>query len=321
LGPFTLWPYYGERNQRVSDPAVRRYLDILFQQMLDYRQKPLEHIAVISMNGSEPFHLTTDETLRLIQDVLGGLFLSAAVRNDGLGGAVSRENFQITIQNFQPGSDGWATQDGSYIHTTVGGMTLKDARFRLPGFVPRPSRLHYDERLLEGLLKNLTANDALADRIFRSLRWVSHAYANVDNFPYQNRILLLMIAFEILADQDESLRQDSFGEWLDSVWGITAPYKCSLGDSWAKGKGPYGEVGWWGVEFYRMRNAIVHGDDPRTLVTHDSRGRELFRTGVQVFAECVRQLLREKQFLSAATSSDGIMRSVWLSDKGSERSD
>jgi len=61
------------------------------------------------------------------------LILSSVIRND-FTGAVSSENFNLITQNFQPGSDGWATRDGSYIHVQVGGLKLKNAGLRLPRF-------------------------------------------------------------------------------------------------------------------------------------------------------------------------------------------
>lgn len=253
-----------------------------------------------------------------MRDVLGSLFLSAVIRNNSLlGDAVSSENFHLVIQNFQPGSNGCVTSDGSYIRTKVISSKLRDAGIHLPGFVPQPERLYFDETLLQGCLQCFSdPRPTLKSRIAPSIRWVAHAYTNVEHFSYYNRILLLMIAFEILADQPDSLKQDSFGAWLDSVWGTSKQNKFHLQQtSWASGKGPFGKVGWWGVEYYRFRSAIIHKGDPNNLKTHDHVGREFFATGVQIFAECVKDLLRQENFMPTLTFSEKLIRAGHLTSR------
>lgn len=313
LGAYTIWPYRAQRSQMIKTWPVREHLDKLFALMLNYRGKPLKHMAVITPKGQPDFKPQPAEAIEGMRDVLGALFLSTVLENSFMG-SVASDNFTLIIQNFQPGSDGWATADGSYIHTTVGGLKLQDAGIRLPGYVPRPDQIHYDEELLAGCLACFSSSqDDLKKRIARSTRWVSHAYANVEHFPYQSRVLLLMIAFEILADLDPSLKADSFGEWLDKVWKTPDANKFPLTAPWAKPNVSYGQVGWWGVEFYKMRNAIVHDGDPHQQSAVDSLGREFFSTGVYVYSECLKELLREGGHMPA--SDDAIIRSWKLSKK------
>lgn len=315
LGSFVLWPYNKLRSKRIESPQVRQHLNKLFKLMRDSRGRPLKCIAVLSEADSKAFDPVSEETLERMRDAVGGLFLCSILQNNSITGAVSSENFQLITQNFQPGSDGWATSDGSYIRTTSGGLKLKDAGIRLPGYVPDPSRLTYDEKLLAGLMKCLVASSSQSkDRIFRAIRWVSYAYSNIEHFPYQNRILLLMIAFEILSDAKDSFNQFTFGTWLDTMWGIVDADKSPSQEAWASGKGNFGVPGWWGVEFFRMRNAIIHDGAPHKLSAHDSLGREFFATGVFVFAECVREFLRREQILDALSHPDRIIR-AWKLDK------
>lgn len=313
LGPFVLWPYNRLRSKRIANPQIRQHLNRLFRQMLDSRGRPLKTIAVLSPDVPASFQPSSDETAERMRNAVDALFLSSVIKNNSVTGAVSRENFQLVTQNFQPGSDDWATEDGSYIRTTVGGLKLKDAGIRLPGHVPRPGQIIYDEKLLEGLLKCLVAaSSASRDRIFRAIRWISYAYSNAEGFPYQNRVLLLMIAFEILSDETDSFNRFRFGAWLDSIWGVSANEKFPLQQAWAKDKGPFGQAGWWGVEFFLMRNAIVHDGDPHRLGAHDSSGREYFATGVTVFAECVREFLRRENHLAPLSNSEEFSRRFLL---------
>lgn len=316
LGAFTLWPYRRERKTRIADASARAYLNKYFKLMRGADNRPLKNIAILSASNKLPLRRSTKRTSARMHDSLLGLFLCAVLENDRFLGSVSTENFQLIFQNFRPESDGWATSDGSYLTKMAGGLKLKDAGIRLPRHIPDPSRFFYDQKLLNALLNCLDSESPLRDKVFRAIRFVSHAYSNTENFSYHNRVLLMTIAFEILKDQREGFKQHTFAAWLDSLWGIPETKKFPLRNRWAKGKGRLGAVGWWGIEFYRARNSIVHGN-PHKVKASDSKGREYFLLSVRVFAECVRALLRREGHLDRPTDSEVFSRDLLLSSASS----
>jgi len=312
LGKFTLWPYNNTRGTFVKEVAVRKLLDRLFFQMCDYQGKPLQHIAVISLGDTPDFQPSSEQIIKEMRDVINALFLSAVVENNTVNN-VSSENFQLAVQNFTPDSNRWAIEDGSFVRIKILGLRLKDLGVRLSPRASQYGCLEYNQELLDGCLRcQENSPETLYKQIFSSLQWASYSYENIPRFPYHSRILLLMIAFEILASHSKGLDRYQFAKWLDVTWGILPDDKHELQ---GKHKGPYGKVGMWGIEFYKYRNKIIHDGDPSVLPAHDSMGREYFETGVYVFSECVKDILRQEGCLPLRPENDNIVHAWRLMRK------
>jgi len=291
-------------------------LDKLFTQMHDFRNRPLKNIAVLSSVASPLFLPASKETFAKMNDAINALFLSAVAENNSLN-AVASDNFHLITQNFTPGDDGWGITDGSYIQITVGGLKLTDAGVRLPPRMSHLNDFHYDAELLDGCIRCLmNGEDSLRKRIFSSLQWVAYSYDNDPRFPYHSRILLLMVAFEILGAYPGSFTAMTFAKWLDETWNTPEERKTL---SLAKSKpGSYSPLGWWGMDFYSLRNDIVHNKkDINELRVFDEHGREYFKTGFFVFTECVKELL-SKQGLYKKSENAGLLRAWRLSERDSQ---
>lgn len=302
LGLFTVWPYYSARNTFIKDVSVRKHLDRLFLLMYDYRNKPLKNIAVVSLGDFPDFKPCSEEVLENMKNTINALFLSAVVENSSIG-AVSSENFRLIVQNFQPGSDGYAIDDGSYVRISIGGLRLKDAGVRLPPRATQLNRLVYDNNLLNGCLQCLEAGTKkICEQIFSSLQWVSYSYDNTPGFPYHNRILLLIIAFEILAAVPGSLTKKKFAKWLENAWNIPESEKYKLSEQSKEYQDRY--VGCWGEDFYQLRTDIIHQIRNDELPTYDKFNREYFKTGIYVFSECVKEILCQAGFFTMPDHTD-----------------
>ena len=307
LGPLTIWPYYSTRNTFIKDASVRKHLDRLFLLMCDCRNRPLKHIAVVSLGDFPDFKPYSEEVISQIRNIVNALFLSAAVENSSVA-AVSSENFRLIVQNFQPGSDRYAIDDGSYVRISIGGLRLKDAGVRLTPRITQLDRLVYDENLLSGCIQCLeTGTKKFCEQIFSSLQWISYSYDNTPGFPYHNRILLLIIAFEILAAVPGSLTKKKFTKWLEKTWNIPESEKYKL--SKQSEECQHGYVGWWGEDFYQLRNDIIHQINNGELPTYDEFNREYFKTGIYIFSECVKEVLCKAGFFTMPEHTN-IVR-VW----------
>ncbi|MCK4798687.1 MAG: hypothetical protein KAT05_15015, partial [Spirochaetes bacterium] len=302
LGLFTIWPYYSARSTFIKDASVRKHLDSLFSLMCDYRNRPLKHIAVVSFGDFPDFKPCSEEIISKIRNTVNAFFLSAVIENSSIG-AVSSENFRLIVQNFQPGSDRYAVDDGSYVQITIGGLRLKDAGVRLSPRVSQLKSLKYDMDLVDGCLQCLkNGSETLQKQIFSSLQWFSCSYDNAPGFLYHNRILLLMIAFELLAAHPNSLSQIKFAKWLEATWKIPTRQKYRLPKE--PKYGPYGNIGWWGISFYRLRNKVIHEGNISELPGFDNFKREYFKTGVYVFSECLKELLCQAGFFTMSAGTD-----------------
>lgn len=291
LGDFTLWPYYKNRGSLVKDKPIQKYLDRLFGQMRDYRRKPLKHIAILTKGDSPDFRPISKEDLRKLQDAVNALFCSAVVENNTLN-ALSANNFHLIVQNFTPDTDDWAIEDGSYIRVGILGLKIKDAGVRLPPHLTCASEFQHDAKLLDGLISCLySEGETTRKRIFPSLQWLMYSYDNSPRFPYHNRILQLMIAFDILGSCPKSFNRWRFASWLEKTWRVQKNKSSTA----KKDLNSYGPLGRWGVDFYCLRNDIIHNNKGADeLPVFDAHGREYFKFGVFVFSECVKELLSQK---------------------------
>lgn len=303
LGEFVLWPYHKCRDAYVSDVSVKRFLNKFFLKMRDYRNRPLKNIAVLSKKR-QVFEPVSTETHRKMNDVVNALLISSVCENNSIG-AVSSNNFHLIVQNFKVGDEGWAIEDGSYVKVLIGGLRLSDAGVRLSPVSTYLREYKCDMQLLNALLKCLEDGGASQKRIFSSLQWMAYSYDNSPRFPYFNRILLLMIAFEILGDCPGAFDRRKFADWLEELWGVPKERKVFLSSE--KKLGPYGPLGWWGIEFYCLRNDVIHNKkNLDELSVFDRHGREYFKTGVFVFAECLKELLSKDNYFEKPVYTDMI---------------
>lgn len=318
LGDFILWPYYKSRDTFVKKPETRKYLDQLFSQMCDFQNRPLKHIAVLSSSTSPSFSPASKETFSKMNDVINALFFSAAMENDVLG-AVSSDSFHLITQNFTPGEDGWGITDGSYIQITIGGLKLKNAGVRLSPRMTHISDFRYDSELLDGCIKCLMARDnSLRKQIFSSLQWVAYSYDNAPRISYHSRIIQLMVGFEILGAYPGAFTSRTFAEWLERTWNVPTDRKTFVAEK--KGLGPYGPLGWWGIEFYKLRNDIIHNKkDSDALPVFDSQNREYFKTGIYVFSECMKEIFSQNGFFKRPSYSNMIR--TWRLSKREKQDD
>lgn len=318
LGDFILWPYYKSRDKFIKEPKIRKHLDRLFHQMCDFQNHPLEHIAILSTSTSPLFSPASRESFSKMNDVINALFFSAVMENSTLG-AVSSDNFQLITQNFTPGEDRWGITDGSYIQITIGGLKLKSAGVRLSPRITNLNDFRYDSELLDGCIKCLvTGNNSLHKRVFSSLQWVAYSYNNAPRIPYHSRILQLMVAFEILGAYPGAFTAKKFAGWLEQIWDVPADRKTFVAEK--TGLGPYGPLGWWGIEFYQLRNDIVHNNtDSDALPVFDSQNREYFKTGIYVFSECMKEILSQNGFFKKPSYSS--MLRAWRLSKRDKQDD
>jgi|GEM_PF-5817130 len=308
LGKFSLYPYRLIRQE--IDLDIRTHLDTLFQHFRNSQNNPLERITLICPRSNFKLEPLSNSDTERMRSEIGAVFISSLIRNSAMD-SVTSENFEIITHDVTPPIKTFTTIDGSYV-SIKRICDLKDTGIRLPRYFCEPLLpLHPEIDLLTGCIACFDLNPALGSRIAQAIRWVSYSYTNVNSFPYHNRILQLMIAFEILADNSRGFTQDTFAEWLDQTWEIDSTKKYKNNAVWAKDKELHGAVGWWGIEYYQMRNRIIHDANPNALVFHDSLGREYFGTGILVFLECLRALLQREKLITPS-GNENFFRHIIL---------
>lgn len=265
LGPITFWPYKTAAKTKISNKSIRDHLDRYFACYVDHKGLSVETITVCSHGVSDFRGLTDRESLetRSAVDALIFSIISSGIKNavcidNRSMGPPSADRYQLLVQNFQPGSDDISVQAGS-LHS--GGWKIGAISFPKPwhmgGSSDRP-----DQELVQGFDKTFKKGfpSSLRSRLFRSLEWFRYTHTESDEVPTVAKIVMMATAFEIILDvPNVQNKSDWIAKELEN--------KCTDHRSLRQirkdrkgGKLNRSKLGWWAWDFYKLRNAIVHGD-------------------------------------------------------------
>ncbi len=305
IGDILLWPFYKKKDVYLREKTIRIQIQRLLAQYVENSKelKPLPNITILSYRSPDYLNRLTEDQVTKMRNAVTTLCFCTIIRNKSFY-AFSSDDFQLIHQNFILGDDGIAPSSGSIIRRTYGGPKIDEVLFIRPFRMSSGQTIMVDEEILRPLekLQQDQQNQHLSRQIMNALEWVGYAYANVDNFNYFSRIVMVATAFEILLGGFRNR-----WEFMKKI----RKHTCNLGDNNSKdrekrkirtGKGleerEYSFKEWWAYEFYHLRNKIVHGNKIGDGDIRNRRGNEYFFLSLEFFEECLKRILERHNYYS-----------------------
>jgi hypothetical protein len=164
------------------------------------------------------------------------------------------------------------------------GLKIWNIHFQRPLYVVETGPLVKHKIFAEGLLNCLESDDPGKIAIFRACQLFNQCHYNEDNVTNNYRIILLTIAFEVLFGR--TLNKDAMAEIGRNIYQSDSKTVYYYTDRGQKKKIEYSTSEYWGLSYYLLRSAIVHGDRVTdNLYKHGDSNH--FEIGRQVFADFV----------------------------------
>lgn len=257
LGPTEFAPWSIARVEVEAD--VRNFVDRCFARYVMNDGTPMSDVTVAVLNGDPTMDLT-DEQRRVIQrsvDVMAFAAVTEQLRtavctdHGGLGVSNS-ERFQLVTQRLGNLDDYISVVSGGYQH----GWRINDVHFCLP-WCAGSSFVTIENDIAVPLSAFVHDASVLGERLGRALEWFRLAHTGNEDTSELSRIVMMATAYEILLDPDDEKRKGickAIDRFTAQNGLRTAPVR--IGGEQLTLTMP----AVWFDEFYRLRNAIVHGD-------------------------------------------------------------
>jgi len=255
-----------ELDRRVSDVSVRDHLKRYFKCYVTPFAKQTDSIIVCELETKD-FSILAETDLARIRHAADAFYFVAtstqtwwSIGEDNQCPSPSAEQFQLVHQNFQPGSDYIAIESGNVLN---GGVPLDTVRFTRPWHVgvwhvqPDKHVLAAVDRLLDP-----GVDAATRARFARCFEWFRLAHAGADDVSPFSRVVMMATAFEVLLQVPQNGKTRFFAEEIDKR--LCRPEHQKVAVKMGQGTEDTVELakmGIWARNFYRLRSAIVHGDD------------------------------------------------------------
>ncbi len=266
IGNAIFWKY---DTSAISDGDTKSYLDKYVKCYVDKHQQPVKTISIASYKDKNYFEpLTAEEyqELNFARNILCFLCvgeqsrIALATKNSSIG-PPSSDIFDMVSQNFIPGTEDIAVKSGSI---TSGGWTLDEIHFQEPWSTGGFFR-NINDHVLEAINKLLTlsGSEDLKNRLLRSSEWFRLAHLENGSISPLFRAVMMATAFEIIFDIPNVRDKAGFlSDKIDQSIARTSFTQATrqYGKNNEKSK-TRSVAAWWGWDFYKLRNSVVHGDN------------------------------------------------------------
>jgi len=304
----SLWSYKKLGTKLITDVNLRAHLDKLAGCYQLHKGSKIQNPALITADTVN-FPNPTRVTIAKIE-VLKNILLFLGILENNSWSFLTSDNFEVFYQRFNVGDDGLSTQGGAIHRILTGGYKIGEIAFIKPEYVNLPMGFHPDAAIFNALsdctVNSSTSNDK--SRVIQSLNPLFTAYRNSHEQSWQSRILLLVMAFELLFGETE---RKNFRKNIQkySRLGERKPLKTykypiintATGATLTEEQLTLNQI--WAEEFYKLRHKIIHGD---TVFNDDFIFRDLmkivkpmephFYIAVNFFVVCLLNKLREIGF-------------------------
>jgi len=304
----SLWSYKKLGTKLITDVNLRTHLDKLAGCYQLHKGNKIQNPALITTDTVN-FPNPTRVTIAKIE-VLKNILLFLGILENNSWSFLTSDNFEVFYQRFNVGDDGLSTQGGAIHRILTGGYKIGEIAFIKPEYVNLPMGFHPDAATFNAL-SNCTVNSSTSkdkSRVIQSLNPLFTSYRNSHEQSWQSRILLLVMAFELLFGETE---RKNFRKNIQkySRLGERKPLKTykypiintATGATLAEEQLTLNQI--WAEEFYKLRHKIIHGD---TVFSDDFIFRDLmkivkprephFYIAVNFFVVCLLNKLREIGF-------------------------
>ena len=304
----TLWSFKKSRKEFIKDLALSTHLDKLVSCYQFHNGKPIPNPTIIFI-GKAGFSNPIAKSIAKIE-ALKNILLFTCVTENNSWSFVTSDNFEVFYQRFNVGNDNIATQAGAIHRISTGGYKLGQITFAKPEHVNIPLRLRLKASILRALEECLkhSAKESSKSQIIQSLNPFFNAYRNSHEHSWASRILLLIIAFELLFGKTgrNSFRRNiqKYSVYDSSIKLPTYSYPeidTRTGKPFNDEDLTLNQI--WAEEFYKLRHRIIHGD---TIYSDDFVFKDLlgivkptephFYIAINFFVVCLLNKLREISF-------------------------
>jgi hypothetical protein len=303
-GSLVLWNADKRLDPYVPDRALREQVRALLDMNRvssrgDRVAGTVRGIGVVSI-GAHDFRPFSPRELRRVGDFRIMLFLATLSENaKSRAGAnaghsiYTSENFDLLIQGFALGSRGVSERTGVIVDMMIGGYSMDNTSWIKPGYVHLPLSFRLDQELFNQLKWLRANNTPQYRRVVRAGRVFLGSYYNAQNVDMNARILLQVMAFEILLDLPEWDQRKVFKERLEKLCWAKGDRRRSF-----KSERPGGKTaierrtvkGIWADRLYTLRNHIIHGNVVRES-EYVFRGQSHIVAAPVVFVGAVRRVI------------------------------
>lgn len=302
----TLWSFQKNLDQFVKNAPLKDHLKKLTSTYQFYRGHVIQNPTIISV-GAANFSNPSKKTIAKIEVLKNILLLTSILENTSWSFTTS-DNFEVFYQRFNTGDENISTSAGAIHRITAGGYKIGDIAFTKPEHVNLPLSFRAKGsiiRALENCLIN-SSTDTAKSQVIQSLNPFFNAYRNSHEHSWQSRILLLIMAFELLFGETgrpqfrsniqtystlgSNINHPTHNYPIVNYGRVTSHEQLTLNQIWAE-------------EFYKLRHKIIHGD---TIYSDDFMFQDLlglhkprephFSIAVNFFVVCLINKLRELGF-------------------------
>jgi len=260
IGKTIFWPWNGSEAQVASEKTrdmIQRYVSWF----VDHHGKPVTTLAMCSYKGKEFQQLSDDEwsEMRGGRDALVfSVICPVVVQSIGRCsvGLCSAERFQVLPQEL-------SSEDTKLYVQTGHNLTIGQFSVHRPLGVESAPIAQPNTDLVSAFNKALAIDFpvGLRTRLFRSLEWFRLAHVAADQVSEFSRIVMLATAFETLLEIPAKERDKSMFFTKEIEKRFRTERSILETREHNKKMHEHSKAAWWAYDFYKLRNAIVHGDD------------------------------------------------------------
>lgn len=317
IGPVEFWPFREYKDSEIGD---RIHLEQISKFINQYRLPPPTdtnlNVTMISLHGEPIFKNASGIDGDIISEAVLSLFAGSVIKNNNMA-ARTANDFKLIYQNYIPGVDRVSISSGSIVSYTDGGYRIDEITHYKPTNVATTRPYPYEIGLMHGLGNLMTSKKhrIFSRRMFNALSWLANAYSNDDGFDYSQRIVAMSTAYEFLlngfsgrwgfVNKISELVQDGTNKWPKFYSNrIVVRSKKRVNER-------HSFLEWWCLEFYQLRNSIVHGDEIRSSAYMNRKGHSHFLVAVRVFDQALKRLLHHHGYYHYSYSDEYLCRRLF----------
>jgi hypothetical protein len=308
LGQVQIYNFWLHGKRHIPDPVVFEHIEKIISRYHETNGKRIEGFCVANFLGNEACEPLSQDKRQYLFNVSLALMFSTIVGNVPGLVAVAPENFVIYYQNFVPGHRSITVRFGSYFKEDVIYSDMNTMVLYRPSYVSRPLAARYDERLLSALVSAAErVNIEQNARIFEALQWIGHTFSNAEGLKDSARIVSMVTSFEILLEFPEHVgKAGCFAGTAEELLNVDSLPR----DIRKVGKNDisHTSVGWWCRDFYKLRNAIVHGESVPESGLRTQNGSDHLQIALRIFDGCLRRILSNTGFLEWSSLDEPFWR-------------
>ena len=299
-----------ELGNYARSPEELQQLTQYFRCYVDHAMRPVSSVAVATI-ATRGFREADDSEVEAIQQAHDMLVFASIAENSCTSirwknpstPPASSERFELFAHRLHPG-DQFMFRVGMTLQT---GLLFSEVRFQKPwctgGILSEPSK-----KVVEALsrLAARPRSYPQAEHLFRALQVFRFAQMSSESVSEHSRVVLMATAFESLFRCGNV--RDKAGWMADKLEKI-----CCSNDHVHETRDTKERtrVGWWMWEFYKLRNAIVHGDkvpvERMVVVTGGAKIPQRFIANM-LFFECVIRCLDKRKLIPKFRARDALRK-------------